>query len=177
MLVLNNQNNVENINNYRTLNKRVKIAVKKQKNDNLSDKISEMEENLKKNNKLFKQVKELEGKRYKPVFSMKNSQGKLMMKKHGILNIWKSHFEKHLNTQFPHDEDALREFETETEKATEYIPPITGHEVENSIKRISNRKAPGIDGITSELIKAGGKMMIKTLTILFNKIIKTEKSP
>ena len=85
-LVLNNPNNVENINNYRTLNKRVKIAVKKQKNDNLSDIISEMEENLKKNNshKLFKQVKELEGKRYKPVFSMKNSQGQLMMKKHDI---------------------------------------------------------------------------------------------
>ena len=110
-----------------------------------------MEENLKKKNshKLFKQVKELEGKRYKPVFSMKNSQGHLMMKKHDIFNIWKSHFEKHLNTQFPHDKDALREFETETENATEYIPPITGHEVENSIKRLSNRKAPGIDGITS----------------------------
>ena len=32
--------------------------------------------------------------------------------------------------------------------------------VENSIKRLSNRKAPAIDGITSELIKAGGDIMI-----------------
>ena len=40
---------------------------------------------------------------------MKNSQGQRIMKKQDILNIWKSHFEKHLNTQFPHDEDALRE--------------------------------------------------------------------
>ena len=49
--------------------------------------------------------------------------------------------------------------------------------VYNFIKRLSNRKAPGIYGITSELIKAGGVMMITILTIVFNKIIKTEKSP
>ena len=95
-----------------------------------------MEENFKNNNshKLFKQIRELEGKRYKHVFSMKNSQGKLMMKKQDILNIWKSHSEKHLNTQFPHDEDVLREFEPEAENVTKHIPPITEQEVENSIK-------------------------------------------
>ena len=31
-----------------------------------------------------------------------------MMKKQDILNIWKSHFEKHLKSQFPHDEDTLK---------------------------------------------------------------------
>ena len=56
---------------------------------------------------------------------MKNSQGQLMMKKQNILNIWKSHFEKSLNTQFLHDEDALREFEPEAENVTDNIPPIT----------------------------------------------------
>ena len=65
IMMLQNQCNEEYTNNYRELNKRVKAEVKKQKNNNLSDKISEMEENLKKNNthKLFKQVRELEGKR------------------------------------------------------------------------------------------------------------------
>ena len=109
---------------------------------------------------------------------MKNSQGQLMMKKQDIINIWKSHFKKYLNTQFPHDEDSLREFETEAENVIEHIPPITDQEVENSIKRISNRKAPGIDGITSELIKARCDMIITiaiaiTMAILFNKIINT----
>ena len=108
---------------------------------------------------------------------MKNSQEQLMMKKQDILHIWKSHFEKHLNTQFPHDEDALREFEPDADNVTEHIPPITEHKVIHSIKRLSKRKAPGIDGITSELIKAGGDMLITMLIILFNKIIKTEKSP
>ena len=50
LLLLNNPNNLEHIHNYRTLNKRVKQAVKKQNNDNLAEKISEMEENFKKNN-------------------------------------------------------------------------------------------------------------------------------
>ena len=36
--MLQNQYNEDYINNYRELNKRVKAAVKKQKNDNLSDK-------------------------------------------------------------------------------------------------------------------------------------------
>ena len=65
IMMLQNQFNEEYTNNYRELNKRVKAEVKKQKNNNLSDKISEMEENFKKNNthKLFKQVRELEGKR------------------------------------------------------------------------------------------------------------------
>ena len=35
----------------------------------------------------------------------------------------------------------------------------------------------GVDGITSELIKAGGDIITKTLTNLFNNIILTEISP
>ena len=46
-----------------------------------------------------------------------------------------------------------------------------------SIKQLANRKSPGVDGITSELIIAGGDIMTKTLTNLFNKIIVTDNSP
>ena len=58
IMMLQNQFNEEYTNNYRELNKIIKSEVKKQKNNNLSDKISEMEENFKNNNthKLFKQV-------------------------------------------------------------------------------------------------------------------------
>ena len=81
-MTLQNQCNEEYTNNYRELNKRVKAEVKKQKNNNLSDKISEMEENFKKNNthKLFKQIRELEAKRYRSICAMKDSQGNLKTK-------------------------------------------------------------------------------------------------
>ena len=71
-MILQTQFNEEYTNNYRELNKRVKAEVKKQKNYNLSEKISEMEDNFKKNNthKLFKQVCELEGKIYRSIHAM-----------------------------------------------------------------------------------------------------------
>ena len=57
------------------------------------------------------------------------------------------------------------------------LPPITEQGVKYSIKQLYNRKSPEVDGITSELIKAGVDIMTKTLTNVFNKIIVTEKSP
>ena len=111
-----------------------------------------MEDNFKKNNthKLFKQVRELEGKRYISICAMKDYQGNLKTNKQDVLHIWKTHFEKHLNTQFKHDENALQEFYS-VDVNNENIPPITEQDVKFSIKQLANRKSPGVDGITSEL--------------------------
>ena len=127
-------------------------------------------------NWLFDQVRKLEGKKRKPLTAMKDLDGKLLMKKADILHVWKTHFEKHLNTRFPRDEEALLQFQPVTQENPQ-IPPITEQEVKYAIKELSNRKSPGVDGITSELIKAGGFMMTKTLTVLFNKIIVPEATP
>ena len=93
-----------------------------------------------------------------------------------MLHIWKAHFEKHINIQFKHDENALQEFDS-VDVNNENIPPITEQEVKYSIKQLANRNSPGIDGITSELIKAGSDIMTEILTNLFNKIIVTVNSP
>ena len=71
------------------------------------------------------------------------------MKKQEVLTIWQTHFEKHLNTQFPHDEDALSELDSDMN--VEEFSPITQTEVANAVKQLKNRKSPGIDGITAEL--------------------------
>ena len=111
--MLENNNNNEYKQNYKKLNREVKMAVKRQKIVNLEQKIDEMEEDYKRNNshKLFKTIKQLEGKKYKPVVAIKDSKGVLHKKSLNVLNIWKAHFESHLNKQFPRDENALLEFE------------------------------------------------------------------
>ena len=64
---------------------------------------------------------------------MKDSQGNLKTKKQDVLHIWKTNFEKHLNTQFKHDEKALKEFDL-VDVNNENIPSITEQEVKYSIK-------------------------------------------
>ena len=149
---------------YRKLNKTVKKLIQKQKRENLQNKIMTLEEDFAKNNthNLFRSVRELEGKKQK-------SQGVIRMKKQEVLTIWQTHFEKHLNTQFPHDEDALSELDSDMN--VEEFSPITQTEVANAVKQQKNRKSPGIDGITAELIKSGGTMMVKILVKLFNQVI------
>ena len=78
--MLQNQFNEEYTNNYRELNKRVKAEAQKQKNDNLSEKISEMDNKKNSTHTLFKQVRKLEGKRYRSILAMKNSQCNLKTK-------------------------------------------------------------------------------------------------
>lgn len=46
-----------------------------------------------------------------------------------------------------------------------------------SMLKLKNRKAPGLDDITNEMIKYGGENLLKELEIFFNKIILYSKVP
>ena len=92
---------------------------------NLQNKIMTLEEDFAKNNThIFRSVRELEGKKQKSCMVLKDSQGVIRMKKQEVLTIWQTHFEKHLNTQFPHDEDALSELDGSRSKARSDKSPM-----------------------------------------------------
>ena len=57
------------------------------------------------------------------------------------------------------------------------ILPILKSEVEYAIKKLKNGKSPGIDNVSSELIKEGGQVLTKLLTDLCQKILSTNKWP
>ena len=59
---------------------------------------------------------------------------------------------------------------------TEEIPKFT-EEVERAIKRMNKYKAQGMDGITSDIIKLGGPIVLTYLTNIFNNILKTKQIP
>ena len=60
---------------------------------------------------------------------------------------------------------------------TEEIPEFTVEEVERAIKRMKRHKDQGVDGITSDIIKLGGPIVLTYLTNIFNNILKTKQIP
>ena len=54
---------------------------------------------------------------------------------------------------------------------------ITPVEVMLSLRKLKNKKAPGIDGIPAEFLKAAEKELIEPLTLLFNYILQAGKYP
>ena len=51
---------------------------------------------------------------------------------------------------------------------TKNIPDVTLYEIKMALKHLKNHKALGEDGITAELLKAGGKPVINAIQNLIN---------
>ena len=57
------------------------------------------------------------------------------------------------------------------------VPKFTDKEIENTLKSLKKGKAPGIDNITSDVLKLGGKEVIKALKTIFNEILESQEIP
>ncbi|CAH2243725.1 jg8784 [Pararge aegeria aegeria] len=62
-------------------------------------------------------------------------------------------------------------------KLTEGIPDVSLYEISIALKPHKNSKVPGDDGITAELLKAGGKTILKVFQRLFNSVIHQGTTP
>ena len=105
------------------------------------------------------------------IMSMRKESGEITADREEILKIC-ANFYKSLYTQtVPTPESTMK-----SSPDTEEIPEFT-EEVERAIKRMKRHKAQGVDGITSDIVKLGGPIVLTYLINIFNNILKTKQIP
>ena len=164
---------------YREINKLVKKEVRKAKNLRIENTINQLEDDFQKKNShsLFKTVRELEGKPKKNIPVLKDANGKKSTNPSEIMEIWKNHFHIHLNTEFHRNDEALDMIDNNPTDNEDGEFTISKEDIRKAIASLKNDKAPGSDGITQEVLKAGGNAMLDMLKIIFDKILSSRDTP
>ena len=107
--------------------------------------------------------------------TIKDDKGELLIDKEDIDERWRQYFEDLLNVAGQDEE--LDDEDDEDEEETAEVDHITEEEVMKELKKMKNGKSPGLDGLTAELLKEGGEVLLKEITELFNKVYSTGLVP
>ena len=105
---------------------------------------------------------------------VKDKQDKVILIEREQAARWKQHFQKVLNQ--PDPAESADPPPSEVNLDIETKPPNTT-EVRSAIKNLKNGKAPGIDSLQAELLKADVCTSTRLLTDLFRKICEKEEVP
>lgn len=81
-------------------------------------------------------------------------------------------WKKHLKTLYEDTEENELEEPYRGNEESEMDYSITEKAIQQATRKLKNRKTPGPDGITNEMIKYGGDALRKKLTTLYNNVIK-----
>ena len=110
------------------------------------------------------------GKDVQHVRIIKDENGNVMVNSEA--KIWKDYFEKLMN-----EENNRNPRTDKTEVVNEEVNCISREEVKNVLRRMKKGKAVGPDEFPVEILKCMGKMGIKFLTRLFNRLLMGERMP
>ncbi|MCJ8734524.1 hypothetical protein PDJAM_G00236670 [Pangasius djambal] len=109
---------------------------------------------------------------------VKDSDGNIIMTEANCLERWKEHFSLLLqHNTTPADPTTLVAANTVAPSDACSTDPVTPVEVRATLKKLNNRKAPGICAITAEMLKSGGDSIVEWLTHIFNQVWETERLP
>ena len=100
----------------------------------------------------------------------------LFTEKNAILKRWAEHFNNVLNRPSCINDEAIARMPQVDINASLAEPP-TEPEVQKAIRLLSNGKAPGSDSIPAEIYKAGGPVLLRKLTELFQTMWQQEAIP
>ena len=112
------------------------------------------------------------GKDVQHVRVIKDENGNVMVNLEAVLKRWKEYFEKLMNKK--NNRDPRTE---EAEVVNEEVNCISREEVKNVLRKMKKGKAVGPDKLPVEVWKCMGKLRIKFLIRLFNRLLMGERMP
>lgn len=158
---------------YRRMRREEKKVHKKKKRESENRVIEEIEVLRSQNEtrKFYQKINKMR-KEFKPKVNMcKNKQGDILNDRDDILLRWVEHFSELLGS----DENVTPEqFEARNKDQVE-DPNID--DIRKAIRRLKNYKAPGQDGMPSELYKQGGDTLEKALLEIILKVWHQQRMP
>ena len=105
---------------------------------------------------------------------MKDADGVVITSVEEQTQLWKTHFETILNKEAPIEVEDIPERDDDL---LVNMDPPTANEVKSAIDNMKSGKAPGADGVSAEMLKAGGDIITETLTEIFKEIWEEEEIP
>jgi hypothetical protein len=166
-----NEINGDNLNNVR---REATRHFRNKKREYLKDKINKLAANSKNKNirDLYRGINGF-NRGYQPRNNLvKDENGDLLADSHNILNRWKNYFSQSLNV---HNVSDVRQIEVHT--AEPLVPGPSRLEVEIVIAKLRKYKSPGSDQILTELIQAGGEILLSAIHKLINSLWNKEELP
>jgi hypothetical protein len=147
------------------MNKAFQRQVRKDKEKWLNEECRSIEDYQQrgKAREFFRKIREITGEFQPRMTTIRGKEGTDLMMEQEIKERWREYTEELYQNESP---------EEGPEAATDWVsePPILEDEVWSAMQEISNRKAPGDDGIPAELLKMGSTAIVKAITALCNEI-------
>ena len=146
------------VNELKQIKSKVQKRLRQLENSWWETKVEEIQEasNTGDAHKLYSLIREAYGPRSSTVSPVRSSDGQNLIKDpSSILNRWKEHFDELLNRESNIDPSFIDKIPQREMKLILNEPPSLD-EVNNAIDALKLRKAPGKDGITSEMLKFEG---------------------
>ncbi len=103
------------------------------------------------------------------VTALKNKDGQTVTNKRDMEEVCKTFYTNLFKSSLS--------FTLPSPQTVEELPPIMVSEIENALHLAKSDKAPGKDGITTEMLKSSGETFWKALTTRFNRYLKEGKVP
>ena len=132
-----------------------------------------------KSREVYKLIKNLNRKWQPRLASIKDENGTVLMEKKDIVERWTRYCSDLYTEQLDQNitMQVVKELQAISPLNEDHDDTILEGEVRRAIQRLKNNKSPGNDGITGEMIKHGGDIIIQEMHQLCNAIWKEGRTP